>query len=148
MKYRRWIIWAHLVVPVCLFLFFSFVSFSGAQQSSPRAVIQKFDEALLESMKKADQLGFQGRYKILEPVMKDTFAFRFMASKVAGRYWATMNKDQQDTFLTTYTEWSIATYAARFNGYSGERFDPPVESGPATGAARWPTRAAGPARAS
>lgn len=107
-----------------------------AEQAAPKDVIQKFNDALLESMKKGQQLGYSGRYKLLEPVMRNTFAFKFMGSKVTGRYWNTLSRDQQELFLDTYTEWSIATYAGRFNEYSGERFEiasaPPPSDGTAT----------------
>jgi len=85
--------------------------------------VAKFNNALLESMKKAGQLGYQGRYKILEPVIKDVFALSFMGKKSMGRSWKTLTPAQRDLFIKTYTAWTIATYAGRFDGYSGEKFE-------------------------
>lgn len=99
-----------------------------AEQSGPTKVIQKFNETLLEAMKKADELGYSGRYKLLEPIIQDSFAIPFMAAQSTGRYWKTFKEEERSLFLKTYTDWTIATYAGRFNGYSGERLDLVSES--------------------
>jgi phospholipid transport system substrate-binding protein len=101
-----------------------------AGQPGPTEVIQTFNATLLDVMKRADELGYAGRYKLLDPVLKDTFAFTFMGTMSVGKFWATMSEAQRKLFLDTYTEWSIATYAGRFDGYSGERFDLVSESSP------------------
>ena len=89
----------------------------------PTEGIQALNACLLDAMKRADELGYAGRYKLLEPVLKDTFDFSFMGAKSIGRFWETLNAEQQALFMKTYTDWSIATYAGRFDGYSGERFE-------------------------
>jgi phospholipid transport system substrate-binding protein len=94
-----------------------------SDDSKPVATIAKFNNALLEAMKRADQLGYQGRFKILEPVIKDVFALSFMGIKSMGRYWKKLTPAQQDLYMKTYTTWTIATYAGRFDGYSGEKFE-------------------------
>lgn len=87
----------------------------------------------MESMRRAGELGYQGRYKLLEPVIKDSFAISFMANQSVGRYWKTLREEERSTFLKTYTEWTIATYAGRFGGYSGEQFELVSESEPDRG---------------
>jgi phospholipid transport system substrate-binding protein len=104
-----------------------------AEQSGPTEVIRTFNETLLEAMKKADDLGYSGRYKLLEPIIQDSFAISFMAAQSTGRYWKTFKEEERSLFLKTYTDWTIATYAGRFNGYSGERFDLVSESTPLQG---------------
>jgi phospholipid transport system substrate-binding protein len=96
---------------------------STAGQSGAKAVITGFNAALLESMKRADELCFAGRFKLLEPVIKNSFALSFMAEKSVGRYWKTLQKKQQRLLVETYTGWSIARYAKNFDGYSGEKFE-------------------------
>jgi phospholipid transport system substrate-binding protein len=90
---------------------------------TPEDAIGRFNAALLDTMKRADELGYRGRYQILEPVVKDVFAMSFMASKAMGSHWKKLTPKQQEIYLKTYTDWTIATYAARFDGYSGEKFD-------------------------
>lgn len=49
---------------------------SAEADKSPAAdVIRKFNAALLESMKRAKELGYSGRYNLLYPVIKDFLPF-------------------------------------------------------------------------
>ncbi len=124
----------HLTVMLFFVVFLLLLPSSGqAGKSGASEVIAKFNEALLESMKSADQLGYQGRYKLLEPVIKDSFALSFMADQSVGRYAKTLKEEERALFLKTYTEWTIATYAGRFNGFSGESLETVSESGPEKG---------------
>jgi phospholipid transport system substrate-binding protein len=104
-----------------------------AEQQEPADIIKKFNATLMESMQKADKLGYSGRYKILESVIKDSFALPFMAAISVGRYWKNLTEKERSLFLETYTNWTIATYAGRFNDYSGERFEVTSESKPVQG---------------
>ena len=107
---------------------------SAEADKSPAAdVIRKFNAALLESMKRAKELGYSGRYNLLSPVIKDSFGLPFMASISVGRYWKTLDKKEESQLLEAYTQWTIATYAGRFDDYSGERFDLVSESKPVQG---------------
>jgi len=100
-----------------------------AVQPGPTEGIQALNACLLDAMKRADELGYAGRYKLLEPVLTDTFDFSFMGAKSLGRFWETLN-GENSSFMKTYIDWSIATYAGRFDGYSGERFELVSESAP------------------
>jgi phospholipid transport system substrate-binding protein len=107
--------------------------YGNTEQSGAAEVIKKFNATLIESMKRAGELGYSGRYKLLEPVIKDIFALSFMADKSIGRYWKTLKKEEQNLLIETYTNWTIATYAGRFDDYSGERFELISESEPVRG---------------
>jgi phospholipid transport system substrate-binding protein len=104
-----------------------------AQQPGPTQTIQAFNAALLDAMKRADALGYSGRHKLLEPLIKDSFALSFMGIQSTGRFWKTFPKEQQELFLKSYIEWTVATYAGRFDGFSGERFEVVSESAPVQG---------------
>jgi phospholipid transport system substrate-binding protein len=104
-----------------------------AASSGPAEVIKTFNAALLEAMQRADELGYSGRFKLLDPVIRNSFALSYMASQSLGRYWKTIKETEQSMLVRTYTEWSIATYARRFDGYSGERFEVVSESASAQG---------------
>jgi len=103
-------------------LYFCYPSDVYSAEKKPDAAIAKFNASVLESMKKADKLGYQGRYKLLEPVIKDVFALSFMGSRAMGRHWKKLTPAQQNLYMKTYSAWTVATYAARFDGYSGEKF--------------------------
>lgn len=104
-----------------------------AEKSGAAEVIRSFSAALLDSMKRADELGYSGRYTLLEPVVKESFALSFMASQSVGSHWKTLTKEQQGTFLKVYTDWTIASYAGRFDSYSGQHFEVVSESEPDRG---------------
>jgi phospholipid transport system substrate-binding protein len=108
-------------------------SYGRAEESGPTGVIRTFNDTLHEAMKRAKELGYSGRYKLLEPIIKDAFAIPFMAAQSTGRYWKTLKGEDRSLFITTYTDWTIATYAGRFNSYSGEKFNLVSESAPVQG---------------
>ena len=94
----------------------------GAAGESPRAVAERLDAAMLEAMQNAEALGYQGRYELLAPVLEEAFDFPFMARVSIGRYWRKMDEAQRAKLIEAFTRLSIATFAARFNGYGGEIF--------------------------
>jgi len=104
-----------------------------ADHPGPKESIQSLNASLLDAMQRADALGYGGRYKLLEPVIRNTFAFSFMGTKSVGRFWEKLSEEQRSIFSKTYEEWSIATYAGRFDGYSGEKFEVISESTPVQG---------------
>jgi phospholipid transport system substrate-binding protein len=112
------------VISILLFLYAMLhCSYGSAEQSEPSDVIKKFNATLIDSMKRAKELGYSGRYQLLEPVIKDSFALSYMATISVGKYWKTLNEKEKNLLLDTYTEWTIATYAGRFDDYSGEKFE-------------------------
>lgn len=116
---------------LCLFFLLS-ASGASAEQSATD-VIKTFNATLLECMKRAGELGYTGRYKLLEPVIKNSFALTYMGTVSAGKYWKTLSEKQQRSLLDAYAEWSLATYAGRFDDYAGEKFETAPESKPAQG---------------
>jgi phospholipid transport system substrate-binding protein len=85
-------------------------------------VVENLHKTLLIVMKEGNQIGYQGRYDQLAPVITAGFDMPFIAKTVLGRYWETMNSEQKSKFVETFSKLSIATYAANFDSYSGERF--------------------------
>ncbi len=86
-------------------------------------LIERFHETLIGVMKKAETLGFEGRYQELAPAVKETFNLAFMAEFAAGSHWKKLDADQRGKLIEAFSSLTIATYAERFDGYSGERFD-------------------------
>jgi phospholipid transport system substrate-binding protein len=117
-----------------IFLGAVFLPFSGmAVQQAPSEVINKLNTVLLESMKKGNTLGYEGRYRLLAPVIKDSFAISLMARIASGKYWGTFSEEERKVYLRTYADWSVASYAGRFNEYSGQQFRLISESAPERG---------------
>jgi phospholipid transport system substrate-binding protein len=106
------IVFMHFLVPA-----------TSAGIDTPTQVVEKLHASLLTVMKEAEKLGYKGRYDLLNPVINDVFDFPFIARVVVGRYWDGFSDEEKAEFVETFTRLSIATYACRFDGYSGERFE-------------------------
>jgi phospholipid transport system substrate-binding protein len=96
---------------------------STTGDGSPQAVVLTLQAALLQVMQQADELGFEGRFQLLKPVVAETFDVRFMGSKSVGRYWDKLDADQQAVWLTKFAGYLTANYAGNFNEYDGESFE-------------------------
>jgi phospholipid transport system substrate-binding protein len=94
------------------------------------ASIRAFYDVLLETMKQADKLGVRGRYDKLAPVIRSTYDLPAMTRLAIGPDWSTIPPEQQTALLDSFARRTIATYANRFDGYSGQSFlvEPEVES--------------------
>jgi len=90
--------------------------------ATPRGIAEQLDAALIDAMRNADALGYQGRYDALAPVLERSFDFPFMARVAVGRHWGKMTKTERSKLVDAFSRLSIATFAARFKGYSGESF--------------------------
>lgn len=91
-------------------------------QATPTEVVERFHATLLEIMRNARSLGVRGRFDRLGPVMQASFDLPAMTRIAIGPPWSGMTPDQQGQLVQAFSEWSIATYANRFNGFSGESF--------------------------
>jgi phospholipid transport system substrate-binding protein len=94
-----------------------------SQPETARRVVDTMNGALLEVMQAADELGYAGRYARLEPVLRASFDFRFMTRIAVGGGWSELTEEQQSRLVDLFAQMSIANYAARFDGYGGERFE-------------------------
>ena len=96
---------------------------ASAAPARPGELVAGLNETLLDIMRNAKELGFQGRYDRLAPVLDETFNFLVMAGISAGRHWGTLSPEQRAKLVESFGRMSIGTFAARFDGYGGERFE-------------------------
>jgi phospholipid transport system substrate-binding protein len=73
-------------------------------------------------MKRGGELGFDGRYKKLEPVIQQTFDVPVMAKIAVGSGWTTFSTDEKNRLLDAFNRYMVTTYAARFKSYDGQQF--------------------------
>ena len=99
------------------------VSPASAGAASPSAVVEQLHAGLIESMKNAEEFGFQGRFDHIRPVVEDTFDLTFMGSKSVGRHWKKLSPEQQEEWLDKFTGFLVANYAGNFDDYQGESFE-------------------------
>jgi phospholipid transport system substrate-binding protein len=100
-----------------------FAAPATAQSSEPQHTVDTLDRALIDVMKSADALGFHGRYERLEPVLDAAFDLPLMARIAVGPDWQSLNPDEQRRVIEAFRRFSVTTYAARFDGFSGEQFE-------------------------
>jgi len=114
----------HLKFALPVLLVTSFLAFSvRADTMGPQQVIEQTASALLSVMKDAKTLGFDGRFQRLSPVIQSVFNFPLMAQITAGSYWTKATEEQRNRFVQAFGRMTVATLAARFDGYSGEKFN-------------------------
>lgn len=99
-------------------------SYAAAQSTSdPKAIVQTFYDTLEETMKQGSELGFDGRYKKLEPAIHQTFDVPVMAKIAVGAEWTNLKADEKSKLLDAFDRYLVTTYAARFKSYKGQRFE-------------------------
>jgi phospholipid transport system substrate-binding protein len=87
------------------------------------ACVERLHGVLLDVMKNAESLGYGGRVSKLEPAVSNSYNLEFMARKSVGRHWKDMNEEERARFLGLFSELTVANYAGRFTGWSGEEFE-------------------------
>ena len=85
-------------------------------------VIENLHSALLIVMKEGKKIDFRIRYDRLAPIITTSFDLPFIAKTAVGRQWETFGSNQKSKFVEAFSKLSIATYAANFDNYSGQRF--------------------------
>jgi len=93
-----------------------------ADGAEPAAVVQTLYDALLETMKDGEKLGFDGRYQKLEPVIHKVFDVATMCKIAMGGYWTTLTTDKKNAVLVSFDKYTVSTYAARFKANKGVQF--------------------------
>jgi phospholipid transport system substrate-binding protein len=86
-------------------------------------LIAKLNTVFIDIMQNAEALGYKGRYEKLEPALVEAYDFAEMTRVTTGRYWRGFTDDQKRQVIAAFHDLSVATYAARFNGFGGERFE-------------------------
>ncbi|MGI9434567.1 MAG: ABC transporter substrate-binding protein [Geminicoccaceae bacterium] len=95
----------------------------SANDGGTRTIIERLNTTLLDVMQSADELGYAGRYEKFDPSLRGSFDFAFMAKIATGRFWNGLDAEQREHLVERFAEMSIATFASRFDGFSGERFE-------------------------
>lgn len=91
-------------------------------QTPAAAGVEGFHATLLDNMRNAARLGVRGRFDRLAPVMGQVFDLAAMTRIAVGPPWTGFTAADQAALTEAFSRWSIATYAARFDGFSGESF--------------------------
>ena len=99
-----------------------------AQPATPAAVVEGFHAALLDAMRNARALGPRGRERRLRPAMQAAFDLPAMTRIAVGPPWTGLAEGERQALVSAFSDWVVATYASRFDGYAGESFATTGES--------------------
>jgi phospholipid transport system substrate-binding protein len=114
------------VVALCFALFSGICATAAAGlppslHAGPQESVRNFYDVLLTTMKNARSLGQSGRYATLAPVVNSLFDVPSMARLAVGPAWDALTPTQQQQITAAFGRYVSATYADRFDSYSGER---------------------------
>jgi phospholipid transport system substrate-binding protein len=115
--------WRPIVAASLLVVLSLLIPAQSNAQETPKTTIENFYATLLGVMKQAKTLGYQGRYAKLEPAVDRTFNLHDMGRLAIGPQWTKATPDEQARLLDVFRRFTVASYAAQFNGYGGERFE-------------------------
>lgn len=105
-----------------LYLAFMLISApASAATSSATDTIGNFYSTLLDVMKKGQRLSEKQRFDELAPVVQRTFDLAYMTRMSIGPSWTTLSPAQQQSATEAFTRYVTATYADRFDSYSGQQ---------------------------
>jgi len=104
-----------------------------AEQAAPQTVIKSFYVVLLDVMQNAGKLGFDGRYQQLKPAIEYAYNFPLMSRLSVGPQWQSLTPVEQEQLSRAFAEFTVSTYANRFDDYSGEKFEVQPDTAPASG---------------
>jgi len=93
----------------------------AALAMDPQDTVRSLYDTLLATMKDGRTLGQSGRYTRLAPVVNRVFDVPFMTRLAMGPGWAALTPAQQQQVTEAFAHYVTATYADRFDSYSGEQ---------------------------
>jgi phospholipid transport system substrate-binding protein len=113
------------IASLCLVLLLAvgILTDGAAAAPDPQNVVRSFYNVLLGTMRDGRTLGQSGRYARLAPVVDRTFDIPFMTRLAVSPAWATLGPARQQQLLGAFAHYVAATYADRFDSYSGEQLE-------------------------
>ena len=105
---------------------------AAAETGPASTVVQGFYDALLATMKDGPTLKFAGRFQRLTPALSGAFDLATMTRIAAGAQWPGIKPEDQKQLIESFSRFSVASYAANFDNWAGERFEV-LKEGPAPG---------------
>ncbi len=92
-------------------------------QGDPSAPIASLDAALLTAMRMGTSTPFAQRYDVVAPAVESTFDLRGVLAASVGLGWASLTSQQKRELLSVFTRYTVASYTANFDSYSGQRIE-------------------------
>lgn len=91
--------------------------------AEPTIPVDRLQSTLTDAMKGGEQLGFDGRRKLIEPMMDQVFDLAAITRRIIGRWWDDLDDAMRDALSQRLRRYAVATLASRFDAHDGERFE-------------------------
>lgn len=92
-------------------------------QTAASAPVEALDQGILTVMKAARTSSFAERAQMFTPVVLSAFDLPRILHKSVGPRFASFAPAVQAELLDVFTQFTVASYVANFNGFNGERFE-------------------------
>jgi phospholipid transport system substrate-binding protein len=96
--------------------------------ATPAEPIRALDDALLGLMRAGPTMNFAQRSAALAPEVERAFDLPLILRNSVGLRWNGIAEAQRQELLDTFTRFTIASYVANFDAFSGERFEIDVQT--------------------
>jgi phospholipid transport system substrate-binding protein len=96
---------------------------AAAADASPAAPVEALDQGILALMRTAHGSGFAERARLFTPVALSAFDLPRIVRDSVGPRFASFAPAVQADLLDVFTQFTVASYVANFNGFNGERFE-------------------------
>ena len=104
-------------------IFLSLAFPASVSAAGPEDSVNTFHETLISTMKDGRTLSESGRYARIEPVVHRLFDLPLMSRLAIGASWSTLSPAQQQVAIAAFGAYIAATYADRFDSFSGQRME-------------------------
>ena len=94
-----------------------------AADADATAPIAALDAALIAAMKAGKATPFAQRFAALTPSVERAFDLPAILKASVGLRWANLSPADQQALLAAFRRFTVATYVANFDSFSGERID-------------------------
>jgi len=97
---------------------------SAAAAVTPAVPVARLEQALLDNMRAGGARDFDQRLQRLLPLLGEVLGIERMGRYLFGGAWGDLDPGRRQAFIEAFRRLSAATYAARFDAFNGESFEP------------------------
>ena len=96
---------------------------SASAQVGVSMPIAQLNAALLSAMKMGKTTPFAQRYQAIAPAVEGAFDLPGVLAASVGLGWTALTPEQKQELLAVFTRYTIASYTANFDSYSGQSIE-------------------------
>ena len=85
--------------------------------------VEQLHAGLIAIMKAGKSVSFRQRYDMIAPIVIRTFDLDKILRQAIGPRWVLLRSGEQAALADAFRRFTIASYVANFDSYSGERFE-------------------------